>query len=27
MTVTAEEPDPEFFGQWNWNFPFQVTLP
>lgn len=27
MNVTAEEPDPEFFGQWNWNFPFRVTLP
>ena len=27
MNVTAEEPDPEFFGQWNWNFPFRVTVP
>lgn len=27
MSVTADEPDPEFFGNWNWNFPFQVTLP
>lgn len=27
MAVTAEEPDPEFFGQWNWNFPFTVSIP
>jgi hypothetical protein len=27
MAVTADEPDPEFFGQWNWNFPFTVTVP
>lgn len=27
MAVIADEPDDEFFGNWNWNFPFQVTLP
>lgn len=27
MAVTADEPDDEFFGNWNWNFPFQVTVP
>ena len=27
MSVTADEPDDEFFGNWNWNFPFRVTLP
>ncbi len=27
MAVTADEQDPDFFGQWNWNFPFRVMLP
>lgn len=27
MSVTADEPDEEFFGNWNWNFPFRVTVP
>lgn len=27
MGVTAQEPDEEFFGNWNWNFDFRVTVP
>jgi hypothetical protein len=27
MSVTAEQPDEEFGGFWNWNFDFQVTVP
>lgn len=27
MAVTADEPDDEFFGEWNWNFNFRVTVP
>ncbi len=27
ITVTAENPDPEFNGVWNWNFSFHVTVP
>lgn len=27
ITVNAQRNDPEFGNSWNWNFPFQVTLP
>jgi hypothetical protein len=27
ITVTSEEPDPDFGNVWNWNFDFRVTVP